>query len=1370
MILILSNNFNQIDTVKKLLSILIFIVGFFAISVFLEFQNHLGSLGLIQSTSDSHITPKSFQNKKKNHRLSPDQPNQFSLFYNEIRTRDGERKPGYSMNYKIHELKKARRNQTLKKSISDQLQWQERGPGNVGGRTRGLIVHPGDSTHNTWYAGSVGGGIWKTINGGESWVNKTPDLPNLATTTLAMAPSNYNIIYAGTGEGFYNFGSITGNGLFKSLDSGETWQQLISTADKINFQNINRIIVDPKNENILLIAVNAGFFQSDEEKTSGIYRSMDGGENWQQVYDSSPNRVQQIVANPLNFKTQYACINSIGILKSTDGGLNWDFISNEIEGIKRIELAIAPTDTFRIYAAAEVNSNTSALYISEDGGIHWRLSVEESNKAPNWLGGQGWYDNAITVHPFDEDIVFLGGINIWQAEFERHDGIGEILLKVEQNNTSFLSFFNFGATYANGGLIMVDKEDATNIDKFDYVSVELRFGPGKSQKAHRFSAPDRSGVPPENYVYEEYSDVPFEVWDLTNNRQIMVSYRDRKNDGQFNLIPLNFSDLGREYIFINSVPYDPINPDPNIGVNGGHIYKNIYFIWPVLQTGATWDPGNLPESTLLIKYGAPLLFKRSTELTNWFTGRSNPDHSSGFFPFVHADHHNLITIPIDEANNQFWLIDANDGGIEISKDDGINWSKTLNGYNTTQHYGVDKKPGENIYISGMQDNGTWQSSADADELSQWQHNLDGDGFETSWHYMNPHKIVASLQFGSINRSEDGGLTWNPAVEGLLDFFPFFTTVAKSNSDPDLLFTTGSRGIWRSDNFAQDWILSSIPANDWGFFDRFTPAKISMANPQIVWAGGKMSDSKRIHVSTDGGITFVSTSNYEPKVLGTITGLATHPSEDSTAYALFSFAKSPKILRTTDLGTTWQDISGFFNNSTSTNGFPDVATYCLLVLPHVPNTIWVGTEIGLFESTDNGVTWHFADNRLPAVSIWQMSIVDDQIIVATHGRGIWTVTIPELHSFQPPIVTLPPRLNPLIQTVHKNVIIDLSLRSEYDSTHVFVNGEILAKLFYLSVIDTSFRYNPIQTGEMSASLLSFKDGKPYKSSQRRLEVLALNSAQNTYANNFNEGTEDFTGIGFDTHTHEGFADGAIHSLHPYLKSGNITYQLLTPIVVRSKDASLTFDEIALVEPGDEDAEFGEANFRDYVIVEGSTDLIDWRALTNGYDARLHSDWLSAYEARSDGIPSLFKNHTINLLDTFSPGDQVVIRFRFFSDDSKNGWGWAIDNLEIQDTSTLVETANTKPHSFTLKQNFPNPFNPNTEIQYILPNPAKVWLNIFNVKGQKVRTIEAGSKQDKGIYSINWNGKNDIDFDLPSGLYIVRLQADQFVQARKMTLIR
>jgi hypothetical protein len=124
-------------------------------------------------------------------------------------------------------------------------------------------------------------------------------------------------------------------------------------------------------------------------------------------------------------------------------------------------------------------------------------------------------------------------------------------------------------------------------------------------------------------------------------------------------------------------------------------------------------------------------------------------------------------------------------------------------------------------------------------------------------------------------------------------------------------------------------------------------------------------------------------------MGFISGLATHPTDPATAYVQFSLPYRPKILRTTDFGETWEDISGFGSDSVSKNGFPDVSVYSLMVHKLDPDQIWAGTEIGIFESKDNGETWYYADNGMPAVSIWQMFLQDNGIVVATYGRGVWT---------------------------------------------------------------------------------------------------------------------------------------------------------------------------------------------------------------------------------------------------------------------------------------------------------------------------------------------------------------------------------------------
>ena len=104
------------------------------------------------------------------------------------------------------------------------------------------------------------------------------------------------------------------------------------------------------------------------------------------------------------------------------------------------------------------------------------------------------------------------------------------------------------------------------------------------------------------YEYQDYVDVPFEVWDITNNQQISFSFRDWANDGAFDLIPFDGTNPQREYMVINAVPYSA-TADTSLAKDDGNYYKNIFFIWPILASGGTWDPNNLPASTLRINWG-----------------------------------------------------------------------------------------------------------------------------------------------------------------------------------------------------------------------------------------------------------------------------------------------------------------------------------------------------------------------------------------------------------------------------------------------------------------------------------------------------------------------------------------------------------------------------------------------------------------------------------------------------------------------------------------------------------------------------------------------------------------------------------------------
>ncbi|NPA45409.1 MAG: hypothetical protein GXO49_07740, partial [Chlorobi bacterium] len=988
------------------------------------------------------------------------------------------------MNYKIDELNKAKAQLKNSEIKTKEINWIQRGPANVGGRTRAIIVDPDDTTNKTWYAGAATGGIWKTTDGGNSWEDLTKDFTNLSVNALAMSESNTNVIYAGTGESFPGGTFLKGNGIWKTTDKGISWTQLATTATNEDFAYVNRIIIDPSNEDIVLAAT---------EK--GILKTTDGGNSWNKVYSSNTG-VEDLIKDPTDFNVLFAGENSYGIIRSTDAGETWTNSSNGIGAGKRFEVAISNVDHNYVFTSVEVADTVTNVYISEDNGINWK----KFNDTQNFLGGQGMYDNAITAHPYNFDEVFVAGVDIWKLKFNGSETESSPdVLQAYTENTNFLSFINYGGPFLDGGM---SYDEGTNLISTDWSSIEIRFGPGISQKAHRFTVPPNStsGVDASNYSYQDYIDVPFQVWDTDNNRQLMVSFRDQEADGEFNLYERTsdaYGELGREYIFINAVEYDSNTPNENITQNGGHLYKNLYMFWPTLTEGATWDPDNLPESKVIVKYGTQTLIsgeKTCIADAYWNYGGANSyNQNVGYgttsIPGVHPDHHNLTIIPTDDSN--FILIEGNDGGLAYSGNNGVTINQIPNNYITTQFYGVAKHPTKNEYIGGMQDNGTWQSPSgeDASSSSRYLFRIGGDGFEALWNTENPNLMLGSLYNNNIKYSTDGGSSWSSPSGITYNDGPFITRLSVSKEDPNLVFAVRAGGIYRSINFGKNWSKEDIEDN-WVIDNTISSShniEVSLANGKYVWAGGGMASEYglQMQLSSDYGKTFTALPNYNKVSMDAYcSAIATHPYDEKTAYVLFSLKGKPKVLRTKNLGQTWEDISGFETNSVSSNGFPDVVVNCLLVMPHDANIIWVGTDIGLFESTDNGESWHIANNGLPNVSVYDMHISGHQVVVATHGRGIWTVDIPEIDNST--------YITSLEAMDDGSLKITSDLKVDYDSIEVFINNKKVSSVLSPSTGSYDFiTDNTEKEDKISAYIIGYISDTSYKSNTLYREFELVN---------------------------------------------------------------------------------------------------------------------------------------------------------------------------------------------------------------------------------------------------------------------------------------
>lgn len=305
--------------------------------------------------------------------------------------------------------------------LYNSMRWRNIGPFR-GGRTVGAIGIPDQP--NVFFIGVNNGGVWKTTDYGRTWKPLFDDQPTGSIGDIAIAESNPDIIYAGSGEGLQRPDLSVGDGIYKSTDGGKTWKNM-GLRDA---QQIGGMAVDSKNPDRIFVAALGHPYGPNTER--GVYRSLNGGQSWERVlYKDENTGAIQVSIDPSDPNTIYASLwagrqgpwengawngKESGLFKSTDGGTTWTKLTKGLpgtdQGLGRIGFCIAPSNNKRLYATVDAPAGKGGIYRSDDGGSSWTLLTTD-----NRFYGRASDFAELKADPLNADIVYSANVVTWKS-------------------------------------------------------------------------------------------------------------------------------------------------------------------------------------------------------------------------------------------------------------------------------------------------------------------------------------------------------------------------------------------------------------------------------------------------------------------------------------------------------------------------------------------------------------------------------------------------------------------------------------------------------------------------------------------------------------------------------------------------------------------------------------------------------------------------------------------------------------------------------------------------------------------------------------------------------------------------------------------
>ncbi len=421
-------------------------------------------------------------------------------------------------------------------------------------------------------------------------------------------------------------------------------------------------------------------------------------------------------------------------------------------------------------------------------------------------------------------------------------------------------------------------------------------------------------------------------------------------------------------------------------------------IYRSLDAGAVWEPRNTSlnmtggqgwynvslavdpdDPERLIAGGVRLYQSDDGGVTLTETGAGD---IMGTETLPHCDHHAAVYAP--GSTSEIWV--GSDGGIWRSQDDGHNWESRRSGLVTYQFYDIGVAQSDPFFMmGGTQDNGVPGRSG---QDSWFRTTLNADGMVTCVSPQNHDHVFSEWQFGNLVRSFNGGVSWTNIMNGITGAGAWVAPLAEDQVNPFTLFTATSDGIFRTTTFGTIWENVSTHTASW--------IAVSPADPDIIWTIA--GSSKKL--STDGGDSWNPANAYGFPAPGA-SKILPHPTDAQSVFVTFPtyIEGLAHVALSEDLGDTWDNVTG---------DFPDQPVNAIAVDPLSTSDWYIGTDTGVWHSSNGGVNWFPFGDGFPHVVVTdlEINIAARKLVAGTYGRGAWEIEIGDLTAAEQPGHDLP----------------------------------------------------------------------------------------------------------------------------------------------------------------------------------------------------------------------------------------------------------------------------------------------------------------------------------------------------------------------------